>query len=107
MGFERTPLGCVLNNLPSCLPRQRAGKLVILEDTDGDGKADQSTVFADDLHIPLSFEFGEGGVFISEMPDLTFLKDTDGDDVADVREATHWVWHRRLPSCFARFCLDT
>ena len=61
-------------------------KLVILEDTDGDGKADQSTVFADDLHIPLSFEFGEGGVFISEMPDLTFLKDTDGDDVADVRE---------------------
>ena len=54
-------------------------KLVILEDTDGDGKADQSTVFADDLHIPLSFEFGEGGVFISEMPDLTFLKDTDGD----------------------------
>ena len=63
-------------------------KLVILEDTDGDGKADKSTVFADDLHIPLSFEFGNGGVYISEMPDLTFLKDTDGDGKADHRERT-------------------
>lgn len=58
-------------------------KLVILEDTDGDGRADKSTVFADNLHIPLSFEFGDGGVYVSEMPHLTFLKDTDGDDKAD------------------------
>ncbi|PQO38435.1 PVC-type heme-binding CxxCH protein [Blastopirellula marina] len=61
-------------------------KLVILEDTDGDGKADKSTVFADDLHIPLSFEFGDGGVYVSEQPCLSFLKDTDGDDKADVRQ---------------------
>ncbi len=61
-------------------------KLVILEDTDGDGKADKSTVFADDLHIPLSFEFGDGGVYISEMPALTFIKDTDGDGKADYRK---------------------
>ncbi len=60
-------------------------KLVILEDTDGDGRADKSTVFADDLHIPLSFEFGDGGVYVSEMPDLTFIKDTDGDGKADYR----------------------
>ncbi|MCG8586339.1 MAG: GDSL-type esterase/lipase family protein, partial [Pirellulales bacterium] len=60
-------------------------KLVILEDTDGDGRADKSSVFADDLHIPLSFEFGDGGVYVSEMPDLTFLKDTDGDGKADYR----------------------
>ncbi len=60
-------------------------KLVILEDTDGDGRADKSTVFADDLHIPLSFEFGDGGVYVSEMPDLTFIKDTDGDGKADLR----------------------
>lgn len=59
-------------------------KLVILEDTDGDGKADKSTVFADNLHIPLSFEFGNGGVYVSDEPHLTFLKDTDGDDKADV-----------------------
>lgn len=61
-------------------------KLVILEDTDGDGTADKSTVFADDLHIPLSFEFGNGGVYVSEQPHLTFLKDTNGDDKADVHE---------------------
>ena len=60
-------------------------KLVILEDTDGDGKADTSRVFADDLHIPLSFEFGHGGVYVSEEPHLTFLKDTDGDGKADFR----------------------
>ena len=61
-------------------------KLVILEDTDGDGRADKSTVFADDLHIPLSFVLGDGGVYVSEQPHLTFLKDTDGDDRADVHE---------------------
>lgn len=61
-------------------------RLVILEDVDGDGKADKSTVFADDLHIPLSFEFGDGGVYVSEMPHLTFLKDTDGDGKADFRQ---------------------
>ncbi|MDF1842005.1 MAG: GDSL-type esterase/lipase family protein [Rubripirellula sp.] len=60
-------------------------KLVILEDTDGDGRADKSTVFADDLHIPLSFELGDGGVYVSEPPHLTFLRDTDGDDKADER----------------------
>lgn len=59
-------------------------KLVILEDTDGDGRADISKVFASDLHIPLSFEFGAGGVYVSEQPCLTFLQDTDGDDRADV-----------------------
>ena len=61
-------------------------RLVILEDTDGDGKADTSKVFADDLHLPLSFEFGDGGVYVSEQPHLTFLKDTDGDDRADVHD---------------------
>lgn len=60
-------------------------KIVILEDTDGDGRADKSTVFADKLHIPLSFVLGDGGVYVSEMPHLTFLKDTDGDGKADVR----------------------
>ncbi len=60
-------------------------KIIILEDTDGDGKADKCTVFADKLHIPLSFEFGDGGVYVSEQPNLIFLKDTDGDGKADLR----------------------
>ncbi len=71
---------------PHVYPGQEPNdKLVILEDTDGDGRADKSSVFADDLHIPLSFEFGDGGVYVSEMPHLTFLKDTDGDGKADFR----------------------
>ncbi|MFT7619729.1 MAG: putative heme-binding domain-containing protein [Planctomycetota bacterium] len=60
-------------------------KLIILEDTDGDGRADTSTVFADKLHNPTGFEFWQGGVFIANAPDLLFLKDNDGDDVADER----------------------
>ncbi len=67
---------------PGQEPRDR---LVILEDTDGDGRADKSTVFADHLHVPLSFELGDGGVYVSEQPHLTFLKDTDGDGRADFR----------------------
>ncbi len=58
-------------------------KLVILEDVDGDGRADKSTVFADDLHIPLSFELVDNGVIISDMPNLTLLRDTNGDDRVD------------------------
>ena len=60
-------------------------KIVILEDTNGDGKADKSTVFADGLHIPLSFVLGHGGAYVSEQPHVTFLQDVDGDDQADVR----------------------
>jgi azurin/glucose/arabinose dehydrogenase len=66
--------------------REPADKIVILEDTDGDGRADKCTTFAENLHIPLSFEFADGGgIYVSEQPDLTFLQDTDGDDRADVR----------------------
>ena len=61
-------------------------KILILEDTDGDGKADKRTVFADGLHVPTGFEFGKGGVFVAQQPNIMFLKDTDGDDKADVRE---------------------
>jgi putative heme-binding domain-containing protein len=61
-------------------------KLIIFEDTDGDGVADKSTVFADDLHVPVGFEFWNGGVIVTSQPKLLFLKDTDGDDRADIRE---------------------
>ncbi|MEM1297075.1 MAG: PVC-type heme-binding CxxCH protein, partial [Verrucomicrobiota bacterium] len=59
--------------------------LVILEDTDGDGVADNCKEFAR-VHNPLGFEFWNGGVLVTSQPDLIFLKDTDGDDVADHRE---------------------
>ena len=61
-------------------------KLLILEDTDGDGKADNCKVFADGLHNPTGFEFYDGGVYVAQIPDIWFFKDTDGDDVADVKK---------------------
>jgi len=60
-------------------------KILIFEDTNGDGKADKMTVFADHLHCPTGFEFYNGGVLVAQAPDLMFLKDTDGDGKADLR----------------------
>ena len=59
-------------------------KLLILEDTDHDGKADKCKVFYDKLHCPTGFEFWNGGVLVVDQPRLLWLKDTDGDDKADV-----------------------
>ena len=61
-------------------------RIMILEDTDGDGKADKFTVFADGLNIPTGLVLVDGGVLVAQMPDLLFLKDTTGDDKADIRE---------------------
>ncbi|MBI4582994.1 MAG: discoidin domain-containing protein [Planctomycetes bacterium] len=61
-------------------------KLLIIDDLDGDGKADRCKAFAGKLHVPTGFEFYNGGALVAQAPDLMFLKDTDGDDVADYRE---------------------
>ncbi|MBQ16887.1 MAG: hypothetical protein CMJ65_07155 [Planctomycetaceae bacterium] len=60
-------------------------KLIVLEDTDGDGKADKHSVFADRLHLATGFELGDGGVYVAQQPNLVFLKDTDGDGRADFK----------------------
>ncbi len=60
-------------------------RLVILPDEDGDGKADRMIVFADGLNSVTGFEFWGGGVLVAAAPDILFLKDTDGDDRADVK----------------------
>lgn len=59
-------------------------KVLILTDENGDGRADECTVFADGLHQPTGFELGHGGAWVAQQPDVLFLQDTDGDDVADV-----------------------
>jgi putative heme-binding domain-containing protein len=61
-------------------------KLLILEDTDGDGRADKCTTFAGDLQNPTGFELWGGGVIVAQGPDILFLKDTNGDDHYDVKE---------------------
>ncbi|MCS5491648.1 HEAT repeat domain-containing protein [Algoriphagus sp. CAU 1643] len=58
-------------------------KLIILEDTDNDGKADKQTIFAENLHLPVGFEIAAEGVYVSQLPNLVLLQDTDGDDKAD------------------------
>lgn len=58
--------------------------LLILHDDNDDGKADRVTEFAR-VQNPLGFEFWNGGVIVTCTPEILFLKDTDGDDVADVR----------------------
>ena len=61
-------------------------KLLILEDTDGDNKADKQTIFADGLSRPIGFEFAPEGVYLSQGNTLSLLTDTDGDDKADKTE---------------------
>lgn len=61
-------------------------KLIILEDTDGDNKADKQTTFAENLHLPIGFEFAPEGVYVSQGTNLILLTDTNGDDKADKKE---------------------
>jgi putative membrane-bound dehydrogenase-like protein len=61
-------------------------RIRICEDTDGDGKADKFTVFAEKLSIPTSMCFANGGVIVAQAPEMLFLKDTNGDDVADEKK---------------------
>lgn len=58
-------------------------RLIILEDTNQDGRADKCKVFYDKLQCPTGFEFWNGGVLVVDQPRLLWLKDTDGDDKAD------------------------
>ena len=72
---------------PQLKPGEKANdKIIILEDTNGDGKADKSTVFAEGLYMPTGIELANGGCYVSQSPDVFFFKDTDGDDVADFKE---------------------
>lgn len=58
-------------------------KILILEDTDNDGKADKQTIFAEGLHVPVGFEITPEGVYLSQGTNLKLYTDTNGDDKAD------------------------
>src|SRR5215469_11676762 len=65
---------------PQIKPGQKANdKVIVLEDRDGDGKADKTTVFADGLLIPTGLEPGDGGVYVGASTDLLHLSRPDGD----------------------------
>jgi uncharacterized protein len=80
---------------PNNLQRGDLGhdRITIAEDTDGDGRADRFTPFAEGLSIPTSLTFVNGGVICTNGQDLLFLADTDGDDRADVRRVLFTGFH--------------
>jgi putative heme-binding domain-containing protein len=88
---------------PQIKPGQKANdKIIILEDTDGKGRANKTTVFADGLLIPTGVEPGDGGAYVANSTELLHLKDTDGDGKADRQrivlsgfgtEDTHHILH--------------
>jgi putative heme-binding domain-containing protein len=71
-------------------PRRAPGpgrdRVKVLEDTNGDGKADRFTTFAQGLNIPSGIAVGHGGVWVANSPDILFLEDRDGDGKAERRE---------------------
>ena len=60
-------------------------KIVVLQDSDGNGKADKSTVFADGMLIPTGVLPADGGVYVGQSTDLLHFKDTNGDGKADTK----------------------
>lgn len=64
----------------------KLGKVWLLEDTNGDGKPDKSTLFAGDLMLPTGVMRWKKGILVTDAPDVLYLEDTNGDGKADVRE---------------------
>lgn len=68
------------------LEKSRTGTVKLLIDQDGDGLPDRATVFAKDLRFPNGVMRWKKGILVTDVPDLIYFEDTDGDGVADRRE---------------------
>ncbi|WP_437188271.1 PVC-type heme-binding CxxCH protein [Planctomicrobium sp. SH668] len=75
--------------IPAGKGRTTTGIVRMLEDTNDDGIFDKSTIFADKLDWPLSVVPYDGGIFLIDVPDVLYLKDTDGDGIADIRKLVY------------------
>ena len=64
----------------------KLGRIALLEDSDGDGRYEKRTTFAEDFTFPNGILPWRGGVFVTCAPDIWYLKDTNGDGRADVRQ---------------------
>src|SRR5437763_9793999 len=65
---------------------EKLSRVRLLEDTDGDGKFDKSTIFVDGLAWPTAISCWAGGAIVADAPDIFYLKDTNGDGQADERK---------------------
>ena len=66
-----------------------AGRIRLLEDRDADGRYERATVFAQGLKFPNGVLAARGGVYVTAAPDILFLKDADGDGVAEKRQVAY------------------
>nr|MBI1228876.1 dehydrogenase [Cytophagales bacterium] len=72
---------------PHLKPGETANdKIFVLEDTNGDGRVDKSTVFAEGLITPTGILPGDGGVYVANSTEILHFSDTDGDGKADKRK---------------------
>ena len=78
-------------------PPAPAGRVRLLEDSDGDGRMDRSTVFVDGLKYPVGVMAYNEGVLVTAAPDILFFKDTDADGKADVREVLYTGFKENNP----------
>jgi putative membrane-bound dehydrogenase-like protein len=77
------------------MDHQSEMRIRLLEDTDGDGVFDRSTIFADKISMTMGAQWYRGSLYVAAPPDVLRLTDTDGDGVADRREVllTGWPLH--------------
>lgn len=80
--------GKAMSDKPEC-------RILMLEDRDGDGRFDRSTVYADQVGIPMGLLCWRGHVYTASPPDVLRLRDTNGDGRADEREVLASGWHVR------------
>jgi putative membrane-bound dehydrogenase-like protein len=73
-------------------PTKGRDRIRICEDTNGDGKADKFTIFAEGLSIPTAIAFYRGGAIVQDGTETVYLKDTNGDDKADIRKVLITGW---------------
>ena len=85
---------CETVDYPNDLAEANRGRdrIRICEDTDGDGRADRFTIFAENLSIPTAILPCRGGAIVQNGTETLFLKDIDGDDKADVRTVLISNW---------------
>jgi len=68
------------------LDTKGSGRVKLLRDTDGDGEADESTIFVDELVLPTGIMRWKNGVIVTDPPEVIYFEDSDGDGKAETRE---------------------